>query len=485
MDTIGTRALCDFPLDLPLDADAAARIRRGLLGAFSWNEVELGEIERGVRHLTSNLVLKRGLTQTLSEHLGEPGRLSPERRADLMRAFYGPAPWRPGDVDLVLTSTALFFCIPKRGTALDVPDWAERTDEERGAIAAFLERLDESNTAETKRFPAFGLLDPAAVDPELVTQLATAVGTNARVVKDTLVTMVSILTTRLVEQYLVHDAWGHTWQEALSEFEWEYALLPKLDDPLGPADGPGFGGPETPTLAEAFVASGGRVVLDEAKLLRSAEADVRGRIQVAVSAALSEMLADFMEAKYTRVHPESGLPTSSLMPSTTLKLDLTLTDVRRQVVRWTRPYRTLAVDPRARADLAVALRAAGLPEAGLAESVERACTAMWHTFEPAFNETIRAEPGPVGAGGLESSVQRRVLLQFVLLAAELERALGWARPGREPAWRDPGACPDLFAITVARFYEQDRQKNFWHLDQVLRTELDPACARLKRALDRD
>src|SRR5678815_1244789 len=93
---------------------------------------------------------------------------------------------------------------------------------------------------------------------------------------ETLMTMVSVLPTRLVDQYLVHDAWGHTWQEALSEFEWEYALLPKLDDPLRPGDGPEFGGPGTPALADAFVRRGDRVELDEAVLLRFAEADVRG-----------------------------------------------------------------------------------------------------------------------------------------------------------------------------------------------------------------
>ena len=154
----------------------------------------------------------------------------------------------------------------------------------------FLLRLDGANNAETRRFPSFGLYEPERMSRPLVARLSKAAGVPGGVVQATLATMFSTIPKALHAQYLVHDLWGHTWQEALNEFEGEYELLPALDRPLSPTDGPAFGGDDTPTLGSAFVVKHGGVVLDEARLFAFGEADLRGRIQVATSVPFSEVL---------------------------------------------------------------------------------------------------------------------------------------------------------------------------------------------------
>ena len=484
IDTVGTPTLQEFPLDLPLDAEASASVRAALRKAFDWSDAEFEQVEARVEHLTSNLDLKRRITKALAEHVDAQGLASPEGRLDLMKAFYGDVPFRPGDVDLVLASTAVFFFVPRRGSRLETPDWKERSDAEKKKVRDFFEKVDVANTAETKRFPSFGLYEAEAMSGALVGELARATGVKDAVVKDTLATMFSVIPTRLRAQYLVHDLWGHTWQEALNEFEWEYALLPKIDDPLEPTTGPELGGADAPTLGSCFVERGGRTELDEERLMRFAEADLRGRIQIAVSVPLSEILADFMESKFSRAKPDLELPTSSLIPSTSLKLDLSVADARVQVVRYTKPYRALAVDPDDRARLARALEATGLPKQGLEDAVVRAGRAMWMAFEPAFDETLRPEPSPATEGrprAIKASVYRRVLLQFTLIMVALERSLDWTQPG-DQRWRNPASCPDLFAIALTHFYEQARQSNFWRIHQVARTEFRPGCERLRAAL---
>jgi hypothetical protein len=489
VDTLGARALHDFPVDLPLaDEEALRRIRAGLASAFDWPEGELDQIERSVEHLTSNLGLKHRIAQALGALACERDWLSPAGRVEWMRAFYGPLPFRPGDVDVVMTSTTLFFCIPFQGTELGVPGCEERSEAERKATSEFLTRLSSANTAETKRFPAFGHFAVDALDEPLIGKLAHATECRVDVVRDTLATMVSILPTSLVEQYLVHDAWGHTWQEALNEFEWEYAALPNVDAPLASPSAAALGDPHAPVLASAFVPQSGRTELDEAALLRFAEADLRDRIQVATSAAFSEMLADAMESKYTLAQPDHPLPTSSLLPSRALKLDLTIGDLRRQLLRWTKPYRELVADTPdnpARAHLVASLHGScSLPEPGLPQAVERAAKGMWHAFAPAFDGTLRAEPAAATdpAGAIRSSVLRRLLLQFVLVAAQFEHVLRMYACSTEPVWRDPATSPDFFAIAMARFYEHDRGRNFWQLDDTVRAEFQGSCARLKAAL---
>ncbi len=482
VDTIGGGSNVDFPLDLPLDEDAVSRVRSALR-AFGWSEEELGSIDAGIRHSVSNLELKRQLTAALADRFHAGEGTGPERCVELMRGFYGDLPFVPGEVDVMITSTALFFFVPRKGAALDAPTWDARSAEEQAAVRDFFKRVDVANTAQTSRFPAFGLYEPASFSSMLVSGLADAVGARADVVKETLATMFSVIPSSLRAQYLIHDLWGHTWQEALNEFEWEYQRVPKLDHPLAPGDGPELGGDGTPTLASAFIVVDGSVRLDEVRLREFVEGDLRGRIQVATSIPLSEVLADFMESKFSRAKPDMELPTSSLIPSTSLKIDLTVADTRVQVQRYTRPYRALAVDPDDRARLVRALVATGLPERGLSDAVELAARRMWREFEVAFDEGIRPEPG-ASAGTIRSSVLRRLLLQFTLLMVEFQRALDWVRPAsaaREP-WKDPATCPDLFAIAFTHFYEQDRQKNFWHIDQVARSELTRACARLGEAI---
>jgi hypothetical protein len=482
VDSVGAETLRKFPVDLPLDASAADAVKGAAARAFGLSADEVATLERRIESITSNLDLKRAITGAIAADLTARGQLTPEGRLALMQAFYGPLPFRPGDVDLLIVSTAIFFFVPRKGQVLDTPGYAERPEAEKNAVRAFFEKLDRANTAETRRFPSFGLYEPELMSTELVTKLARAVGAGETVVKATLGTMFSVIATSLHAQYLVHDLWGHTWQEALNEFEWEYALLPNLDRPLSPSDGPEFGGAGTPTLGSCFVARDGRTALDEAKLVAFGEADLRGRIQVATSVPLSEVLADFMESKFSRSYPELELPTSSLVPSTSLKVDLTISDARTQVRRYTRPYRKLAVDSEEHARLARELEAAGLPRAGLDEAVARAGRVLYQTFAPAFDDTLAAEPASIDTKEVRSSVLRRLLLQFALILVDFEKALGRIRPSATERWRDPASSPDLFAVAITHFFEQDRQKNFFFIDQIARNEFHAACEKISRAL---
>jgi hypothetical protein len=482
IDTVGADTLVQFPVDLPLDASAAASLKEAVRRAFELSDEELEAVERKVLHLTSNLDLKRALARALAARLAGSVLHPLVARLQLMREFYGPLPFQPGDVDVIIAATTVFFLVPRKGSVLDVPGFSERPADEQRAVRDFLEKLDRANTAETRRFPSFGLYEPSLVSPELVESLARSCHAAAPVVAATLGTMFSFIPRTLHAQYLVHDLWGHTWQEALSEFEWEYALLPHLDRPLAHADGPEFGGPEAPTLGSAFLVRGGQVVLDEARLLAFGDADLRGRIQVATSIPLSEVLADFMESKFSRARPTLELPTSSLIPSTSLKVDLTISDTRAQVRRYARPYRNLATSPEVQARLAAELEALGLPRSGLDEAVARAGRLLWLEFAPAFDESLAPEPAAVGSNDIRSSVLRRLLLQFALVMVDLERALGLVKGGAEnpEPWRDPKGSADLLAVALAHFYEEDRKANFWRMDQIARTEFARACDAVAR-----
>jgi hypothetical protein len=476
IDSVGDRSLGAYPVDLPPDPQAFARLRAALESSMGQSPAELREAERNVAHLASVLPLKASITSALEQRIEAAGGVNGGALLALLREFYGPLPWRPSDVDFVLTTTAAFFVLPLEGDRLDVADWEQRPEAERQAISAFLQRLGRANKAETWRFPAFGLFDPAFLDRGLVDELATTCGVRAELIEKTLATMVSVLPKDEVEQYLVHDAWGHTWQEVLNEFEWEYALVREIAKPLSPGDGPRFGGENTAPLREAFVVEQGTTQLDEQRLLQSVEADLRGRVQAGLSVALSELFADLVEAKYSRLNPAQGLPSSSLLAQHTLKFDLTIGDVMRQARRVAKPYRELS-NPEQQARFAAELAALGLPEAGLATAVQNMVSAIARHFEPA----LRPELGP--AGDPRSTVAARALLKLALITRELERVLDETHASRPtPAWTQPTTCPDLWAVGLSHVYEADRARHFWCLDWLVRGPLRAHCDALGRAL---
>jgi hypothetical protein len=479
VDSLGERSLHAFPIDLPPDMAATVRLRAALVESAGLMEREVLDAERRVEHLVSVLPLKIALTEALRARYVEAGAHR-AARVRIMQECYGILPLREGDVDLVITSTAIFFVLPIAGERFDAADWPDRDPAERAAIEAFIARLARANLTETWRFPAFGLFDAETLDPRLVEDLAARTGVRSDVVQRTLVTMVSVLSRSEIDQYLVHDAWGHTWQEVLNEFEWEYERLSKIGDALTPSDGPEFGGSGTLPLRDAFVARGGAVVLDEERFCASVEADLRGRIQIGLSAALSEVFADFVEAKYSRLNLEHPLPTSSLLESTALKFDLTIKDVLRQARRWSRPYRRFCADAGVREDFANQLRALGLADSGLSAALERARELLEARFAPAFVHEL-GSPAPQSM-----SVAAAALLELALLSRELEQVLvDTARERATPAWTRPKCCPDLWAVALSHCYESDRKNLFWSLDWLVRRPVRAFCDALEAALAND
>jgi len=485
IDSLDTRSIRAFPIDLPPDDAAFALLKRALVASQGSSEQEIADAQERVARLTPTLPLKRALTQALQARLSA-AHAHPARFADLMRECYGELPWHASDVDFVLTATGIFFVLPIDGDRLLVPDWARRAEAEREAIGGFLARLARENLTETWRFPAFGLFDAERLSPELVAELGRQVGASPESVRQALVTMISILPKGEIDQYLVHDAWGHTWQEVLNDFELEYLLLRRVSDPLSPSDGPTFGGSATPPFTRAFQAHAGTTRLDEQRLLGTADADLRGRIHVGSSQVLSEILADFVEAKFSRL-ASSPLPTSSLLAAHTLKYDLSIQDALRQARRWSRPYRNLWSKPEERARWVRALSAEGLPEPGLGEAVDRAAALLEASYAEVLRPAIAhgsptpASPSPSSA----SSVVTRILLELALLCGELERVLDETAQARPtPAWTRPTCCPDLWAVGLSHLYEADRENRLWCLDTLVRTSLREACDALGRELDK-
>ena len=502
LDTVGSLTLRRFPVDLSSSPGDRALLRSGLARAFGWSAQELAKLEDDLAPSMSGLRLKIAITGVLVERYlaGLAGGAKSDRTLtgaltlQLMRLFYGEVPFHAEDVNLVVTSTALYFCIPYHGGQLDTPGFAARPARERRAVKQFIQRLDAGNSALTDRFPSFGFFDRGALSADLVRDVTAGLAGAGQeagedTVRETLATMVSILPTHLAEQYLIHDGWGHVWQEALCDFETPYRRLVHVSEPLTPDTGPLFGGPGTPRLAEAFRAQGDVTLLDEEKLALVTSRDLAGRIESGLGAVMSEVLADLVEHKFVRrVHPSDAVFTSSsLLPHEPLKLDLTLADLRAHVRYWRRPYRALIRDKRARIELTELLEASGLPHRGLRESVERAAALLEDWYAPVLSRKLDDWRNVETSGGsIPVTLLQRVMLNLTALDAELDRFLAEADLAHGkiggPLWRDPASCIDLLVLLLGWFYERDREHYIYNLDELVRSSLRPSMERLRDAL---
>ena len=475
--------------DLPADPEPIRRVRCALQTTFGWSVAELDAIEAELGRLVSNLEVKQALAAALGDLFeGREREVGPKRAAlDLMHACYGPLPLRPGDVDLVVTQAHAYFCVPHGEGTLCVPDFYTRPAEERERAQAFVQKLEAADTPQTDRFPAFGHFDPSLLDADLchelwqrVSDVPSLAGIRESVVRDTLVTMLQILPTHRLGSYLVHDCWGHGWQETLCEFEWLYARATHLCDPVGPESGSFLGDGAAPPLRSAFVARDGQTTLDEQSLRASVEADLGGRVLTAMNGVLSEVLADIADHKLVRL----GLrePSASLLAERPVRFDLIVQDVDTFAELWSHSYRELLESPTARAVLRSELAASGCPESGLSACIDHAAAQIRRHFEGALyadTDGSRRDSAP--------DLATQLLLSLAGLAAALEAHLEAqhhaAGSPLEP-WLHPESSIDLICLLLAWFYEQGRAEHLWRLADLLRDGLAPNLARFGAELRR-
>ncbi|MCG8422751.1 MAG: hypothetical protein MJE77_32960 [Proteobacteria bacterium] len=519
LDTLGSETLGRFPVDLDPDDEVRGQVRAALCRAFGWSRHQLGEIEDRQQHLISNLRVKGAITAELCRIIGAPTRgvaagaaghsAVLAQVAQLMSRVYGGSDdliWRPGDVDLVITTTSIFFCLPILHGKLSTADYPARKAGERRAVERFIERMQKASmSAKNVRFPAFGLFDRDAVDAGLLRQLTVAVRrtpglerVDDRVVAQSFATMVVLIPSSEAEKYLIHDSWGHGWQESLCEFEWLFHDFDELGEPLSAA-----------ALAPAFGVEGGKTVVEAKKLLSIAQDDLRRRITIGLNLVVAECLADLMEHKFSRYR--EALPTSSLLPEAPLKMDLSLIDCKRIRRLWSRPYRRLAENSEARRALADQLSQQGVDAIGLHQAIAAAVQYIVDNLGSVLSlgeseaGAGQAHAGVIGGGPagearaqeqtIPVDIVQRIVLGVATFDAALDRFLVrgderysdmCARRGPDiPRWRCPAACIDLVVLVLAWFYEQDRSVNIWHLDELLENELWPSLVAFERALNGD
>lgn len=480
LDTAGSRTLALFEADFFGSGQAVrefvARAQRLLELSDEDVDQVSATLDRDMQDSRRKQALVRALRDEFQLWPGEP-----ELRSGIVRLFeaiYPGAGVPPQDVEAVVTSTLVFFCLPLSADheSLTSARYLELAPERQAAVRHFLCLQKRFSQERFASFPAFGAVDSAQLDRTLLERIVERSGCGVDLVIEELPKLVTILPQDQIEKYLIHDVWGHGWQASMLRFDDLYEQLADFADPLALNETAQTAFTARLRLSDCFVGAGDDLRLDEARFRQFATAEVCQRLPIALSAVLAELLADVAEFKFLAEHPDRAawLPSSSRLWTFPAMLDLTLADVPFYFNQATKVFRLWSRQESRQARLVGELVAAGASQAAAASAVAQA-VAVWKQLEADyFAPELRWREAE---GHLEVNAFTRVLLNFVGLHRTLLATYA------DLANTSPGNLPlksfrDLLVLAASAFFEAAPTRHLWRVDEFLALVLLPFCRRL-------
>lgn len=478
LDTAGSRALPVFESDFVWSEENLGTLRDRLRERFGLSVRELEVLEEEVHFETEDARRKQAVARALRSVYGlEPGASDLDRRVHhLFDTLFPGVPLEPEEVRGILTGTLIFFCIPFRGEELNSERFSSLAEAEQAPIRDFLGRVGRFKQENFAHFPAFGILRGAELAPGLLEPLAEAVGLSPGEVAHELVRMVTILPLAEVDKYVVHDVWGHGWQASMLRFAEAYEEMARYAQAFDLETAAVSPRGRLLRFGDCFLRSGRKVRLDEAKLTDFFYGVLAERLPLAFTAVVAEILADVAEFKLLAEDwtPAEQFTSSSQLEPFPSKLDLTLRDVRFYYAQATKTFRLWARRRKRQQAHVDALVARGAGAEAATEAVQAAVD-HWH----------RLAAGPlaprlwweVEGESLRTNVFSRAMLNFLgmhraLLESYLQ--LSELRPRQIPL----KGYRDLLVLGTSVFFEDDRQRNLWRVDEYLSLHLVSLCQEL-------
>ena len=338
LDTAGSKIFTLFTPDAPTTPDKREALKTQLQRTFN---LDSGTVDRLTEQLSIRTIPLRHRHQIMKSLETRFNLVSdnPKLDADILQLFqflYSGAPFEVGEVKLVKTASALYFCLPtelreKVQTPSSPTDQESEESKSSQRSKAYYEKFLQKiwEVEPFAHFPVFGTFDAEDLDLTFRQEISTDTELPLELITSTLTRMIGVLPLEELDKYLIHDTWGHQWQESLLDFEEPYTALTMFKRPLSLTETASVLGEQT-SFADTFVKTeAGTIALDSVKLQQFIDAELYERAIIAFTPILAEMLADVVEYKFLELHPEQAhlLPSSSLLKAYPSKLDLTLVDL--------------------------------------------------------------------------------------------------------------------------------------------------------------
>lgn len=479
LDTAGCRTLHLYEADFLADPGHQEQLRDALIRSTLLNEAELDQIEACVFEDTRQAVRKHDIVRAIRDEFSLWSD-SEDLRSDIFRFFetlYPNVGIVAEEIELIVTGTMIFFCLPFAKDRLTTSRFEQLTVEEQQPIRDFLTRANRFSQYQFSHFPVFGFLRGQDLNEQLLRQVAGRSGYSVDEVAKELSTLTAIVPITELDKYVVHDIWGHSWQACMLGFDDMYVELADYADPLTLQEQARSPHEGERRFVDCFTGTGYDLKLDEDCLRRFINLEVAERLPVAMTPVLAEVLADVAEFKLLATGRTESLASSSALKMFPAKLDLTLRDVSFYFRQATKVFRLWAKQGKRQQATIDELVRMGASEDAATAAVHEA-VALWKQMEA---DWMAPTPRFEEAGEMLCvNVVSRLALNF--LAIHRETLLTYQRLEE----LDVGDLPlkgfrDLLLITVAVFFEAAPSMNLWRVDEFLSTKMEPLCLALAAA----
>ncbi len=483
LDTAGSKIFTLFTPDAPVSLARREKLKNALQRAFNLNSGTVDRLNRDLSMRARPLNHRHQIMKSLETRFNLVSD-NPKLDADILRIFralYPGAPFEVGEVKLVKTSSALYFCLPTE--PIEKPDASKQHEENDTSEASktdsekFLRKIWEVEPF--AHFPVFGTFNAKDLDLTLRQEIVTDTELPLELITSTLTRMIGVLPLAELDKYLIHDTWGHQWQESLLDFEVPYTALTLFQRPLSLAETASVFGKQT-SFSDTFAKTeSGTIELDPAKLQHFIDAELYEREIIAFTPILAELLADVVEYKFLELYPEQEhlLPSSSLLKAFPSKLDLTLADLRTCFVHAAELFQNWVTSASTQQDLhAEICEKLDIPnDASKHEEVSQIlsravelCKAQLHAFYQPEWSWEQTEDGYLklnafSFAGLNFLRIHTALIQTYKALSEIEAPYGFK---------------DILVLSMGTFFERDPQQNIWQLDSFLTEAFLPRWEKL-------
>ncbi len=353
LDTAGSKIFTRFTPDAPANVSDRVKLKSKFQQIFQLSSDTLEKLTNKLASRTAPLQHRHRIMSCLQSRFNLVSDNS-KLDSDVLRLFrrlYPTAPFEVGEVKLIKTCSALYFCLPSKAKEIDTGSPSNmksgKTDKihnlysgKKLSYAQFLRRIWQVEPF--AHFPVFGTFNAQDIDACFRQMIADDTGLSIELVTTTLTRMIGFLPIEELDKYLIHDTWGHQWQESLLDFEELYTEISLFNRPLSVTESASVLGEKT-TFSDAFLkTASGKIHLDREILTKFIDAELYERAVTAFTPILAEMLADVVEYKFLKLHPEQVhlMPSSSLLKDYPSKLDLTLEDLHNCFERASEAFQT-------------------------------------------------------------------------------------------------------------------------------------------------
>ena len=309
VDTAGSKIFTRFTPDAPPTPDKREQLKSALQHAFNLDSERMDRLNRELSTRTRPLRHRHQIIKSLQTRFNLVSD-NPKLDADILQLFqslYPDSPFEAGEVKLVKTASALYFCLPtepvvKRGQKSKFSEEDDPSQHPQAYYEKFLQKIWEVEPF--AHFPVFGTFNAEELDLTFRQEIAADTELSLELATSTLTRMVGVLPLLELDKYLIHDTWGHQWQESLLDFEVPYTALTLFKRPLSLTETASVLGKQT-SFADTFIKTeAGTITLDSEKLQQFIDAELYERAIIAFTPILAEMLADVVEYKFLELYPE-------------------------------------------------------------------------------------------------------------------------------------------------------------------------------------